>query len=200
MTAPVDFAHTEQARRNRAAKAAALAAYCQTNSIGPEIVAAPAARQRAVCRDAGVNTASDDTWYAVADLLIDAEPAAPAAVEAPAPAGPAYPTSRSQQLPPGIGWCWDATSDGYCWRPAPGGYYCPEHRNTPPTPPPGTTLADLRPIYARPTAADTSGWPRCHACRTPVDPVVPLVNGRPEHPACDPDHEPRRRPSRRRAR
>ncbi|WP_029292228.1 hypothetical protein [Cellulomonas sp. HZM] len=130
----VDYAHTRKAEENREKKAGALAAAARRLSVPAAGLAVGTGNRRRVWKEAGLAHApSVETWHVAVQMMGEGEP--PAA--GPRPRSCVYHPDRPGRLYL-EGWRCDPCSP---WARRTGSY---------PTPPPGTTLDDLR--AARPPA------------------------------------------------
>lgn len=141
---PLDFAQTDRARHDREIKAQALAAAAVRLGVPDDALSIEGPDRVRVRREAGVRSASDETWSVVHFLLAehDQQPQPPAPTRIPDPGirVPESTGSRSCTVP-GCG----APARLYL-----GGWRCDPHApwavdgGHEPGPPPGTTLAELR--------------------------------------------------------
>ncbi len=91
---PIDWQHTQKAKHDRTIKAAALAAAARRLHLRADDLVVGSGNRRRVRVEAGIQTASEDTWHA-AHQLLTADPT-PAPVTRPAPVcglGAPYPAS-----------------------------------------------------------------------------------------------------------
>jgi len=150
MTAAIDWAHTDKARHDREVKAQKLVAAARELGVPPtdlDLTALGRSRRREVRKLAGVDSASEESWNEVVQILAE---------HMPADMPPAATPSRSRLVRRCYVPSCDVEDDTVLLYP--GGPFCDAHQpgvllghGRPPRPRAGTTLADLR--AARPAVA-----------------------------------------------